>query len=93
MWVFDLERHRFLGVHRQRHDTSGDPRVGIGVHSEAVLARRPAITFVVNGYAIAADSATTFVPSCSVLKSGSKVTVTGLRRADGSVQATRVEEK
>lgn len=52
----------------------------------------PALTFAVNGFTISTSGATTFDGgTCSSLKSGSKVTVTGLMQADGSVAATRVK--
>jgi hypothetical protein len=52
----------------------------------------PAVTFSVNGFSIAANTATVFEGSaCSTLKSGSKVTVKGVKQADGSVIATRIK--
>lgn len=53
----------------------------------------PAIQFVVNGYSVSTDGTTTFTPSCSALKSGTKVKVIGTRLADGSVLATSVTKQ
>jgi hypothetical protein len=53
----------------------------------------PAIRFGVNGFAVTTSGATTFEGgACSSLKSGDKVTVNGLRQADGSVAATKVKK-
>jgi hypothetical protein len=51
-----------------------------------------ALTFSVNGYAVKTDGATTFTPVCegTAFKSGTKVVVTGVAQADGSVMATSV---
>lgn len=52
----------------------------------------PAVSFGVNGFSITTSSATVFEgASCSGLKSGTKVTVNGIKQADGSVLATRVK--
>jgi Domain of unknown function (DUF5666) len=59
----------------------------------AVHGSCPAITFVVNGYAIAADTSTTFTPSCGALKSGTQVLVKGVRQADGRVLASSVDKQ
>jgi Domain of unknown function (DUF5666) len=53
----------------------------------------PVVTFGVNGYSIFTDGTTTFDPSCSALKSGSKVLVKGIVQADGRVKASSVEKK
>jgi hypothetical protein len=50
----------------------------------------PSISFGVNGYDVTADGATTFTPSCSSIKSGTKVTVKGVVQAGGGVKATSV---
>jgi hypothetical protein len=50
----------------------------------------PALTFGVNGYDIATDSATTFTPGCSGVKSGARITVKGVVQAGGGVKATSV---
>jgi hypothetical protein len=50
----------------------------------------PAVTFGVNGFDVVTDSATTFTPACSTLKSGSKVTVKGIKQANGTVKASSV---
>jgi hypothetical protein len=52
----------------------------------------PTVTFSVNGFSIATSAATVFEGgTCSALKSGNKITVTGIKQADGSVVATRVK--
>jgi hypothetical protein len=52
----------------------------------------PALTFSVNGFSITTNSATVFDgAACSALKSGDKITVNGIKQADGSVLATRVK--
>jgi hypothetical protein len=52
----------------------------------------PALTFGVNGFSITTNSATVFEgATCAALKSGDKVTVKGIKQADGSVLATRVK--
>ena len=52
----------------------------------------PSIQFGVNGFSITTSAATTFEgTACSALKSGTKVTVKGLKQADGSVAATRIK--
>lgn len=52
----------------------------------------PALTFSVNGFSISTNSATVFEgATCAALKSGDKITVKGLKQADGSVLATRVK--
>jgi hypothetical protein len=53
----------------------------------------PALTFGVNGYDIFTDASTTFTPSCSAIKSGTKVKVTGLVQPDGRVKADSVEKQ
>jgi hypothetical protein len=55
----------------------------------------PTVQFSVNGFSIATTGTTTFEPSgsCTLLKSGDRVTVKGTRLADGSVAATRVTRK
>jgi hypothetical protein len=51
----------------------------------------PAVSFGVNGFSVTTSSATVFEgAACSALKSGGKVTVKGLKQADGSVAATSV---
>jgi len=52
----------------------------------------PSITFNVNGYAVATNGSTAFVPACTEMKSGTKVTVTGTKQSDGSVLATSVRK-
>jgi hypothetical protein len=53
----------------------------------------PSLTFGVNGYSIATNGSTTFSGgACSSLKSGDKVTVDGVKQADGSVVATTVKK-
>ena len=51
------------------------------------------LSFGVNGYDIVTDATTTFLPtgSCASLKSGSKVTVTGIVQNGGTVKATSVQ--
>jgi hypothetical protein len=52
----------------------------------------PALTFSVNGFSITTNNATDFDgAACSALKNGDKITVNGLKQADGSVLATRVK--
>ena len=56
----------------------------------------PAITFGVNGYSIYTTTATTFGPgadTCTSLKSGTKVGVTGVVQANGTVKAETVTRK
>jgi hypothetical protein len=54
----------------------------------------PSLTFGVNGFTILTSSSTVFDgATCSALKSGDKVTVKGLKQADGSVAATSVKRK
>jgi hypothetical protein len=50
----------------------------------------PSMTFGVNGFSIFTDASTAFTPACSTFKSGTKVTVTGVTQADGTVKATTV---
>jgi hypothetical protein len=50
----------------------------------------PALTFSVNGFAIATDAATAFTPACSAFKSGTKAIVEGIVQSNGSVKATSV---
>jgi len=53
----------------------------------------PSVSFGVNGFSIATNGSTVFDGSaCSTLKNGDKVTVKGLKQADGSVLATRVKK-
>ncbi len=53
----------------------------------------PAVSFGVNGFSVTTSSATVFEgAACSSLKSGDKVTVKGLKQADGSVAATSVKK-
>ena len=53
----------------------------------------PSLSFAVNGFSVLTNSSTVFEGgACSTLKSGDKVTVKGLRQADGSVIATRVKK-
>jgi hypothetical protein len=53
----------------------------------------PAVKFGVNGFSVTTSASTTFEgAACSALKSGDKVTVKGIRQADGSVAATRVKK-
>ena len=53
----------------------------------------PSVSFGVNGFAIATNGSTVFDGiACSKLKNGDKVTVKGLKQADGSVLATRVKK-
>jgi len=53
----------------------------------------PSLSFGVNGFSVLTNSSTVFEGgACSTLKSGDKVTVKGLRQADGSVIATRVKK-
>lgn len=52
----------------------------------------PSLSFVVMGYSVVTDGATTFVGgTCSTLRSGHGVHVKGTRRSDGSVLATEVK--
>ncbi len=58
----------------------------------------PAFTFGVNGFSVATDAATAWVPDpapalCGDLKNGMKVEVKGDRQADGSVKATQITKK
>jgi hypothetical protein len=54
----------------------------------------PAVSFKVNGYAIATSGATAFPnAACDSFKNGDKVRVKGLRQADDSVNATSVERR
>lgn len=54
----------------------------------------PAVTFKVNGYAIATSGAIAFPnAACSSFKNGDKVRVNGLRQPDDSVNATSVEKR
>jgi hypothetical protein len=53
----------------------------------------PALSFAVNGFSVTTGAATVFEgAACSSLKSGDKVTVKGLKQADGSVAATSVKK-
>ena len=53
----------------------------------------PVVTFGVNGFSIVTTASTTFEgAACTALKSGDKVTVKGLRQADGTVTATSVKK-
>jgi hypothetical protein len=53
----------------------------------------PAVQFGVNGFSVTTSASTTFEGgACSTLKSGDKVTVKGLKQADGSVAATSVKK-
>jgi len=53
----------------------------------------PSVQFGVNGFAVTTSPPTTFEgAACSALKSGDKVTVKGLKQADGSVAATSVKK-
>src|SRR5207247_2066912 len=53
----------------------------------------PAVSFGVNGFSVTTSLATVFEGgACDSLKSGNKVTVKGLKQADGSVAATRVKK-
>jgi hypothetical protein len=53
----------------------------------------PVVTFGVNGFSIITTASTTFEgAACAALKSGDKITVKGLRQADGTVTATRVKK-
>lgn len=53
----------------------------------------PVVSFGVNGFSVTTSSATVFEGgACSSLKSGDKVTVKGLKQADGSVAATTVRK-
>lgn len=53
----------------------------------------PTVSFGVNGFSITTNTATVFEGSaCSALKSGDKVTINGLKQADGSVLAKRVKK-
>jgi hypothetical protein len=52
----------------------------------------PSLQFNVNGFAVTTNGSTVFEGgACSSLKSGDKVTVKGLKQADGSVAATSVK--
>lgn len=52
----------------------------------------PTLSFGINGYSIRTDASTAFEGiTCAALKSGTKVTVTGISQADRSVLATRVK--
>jgi hypothetical protein len=53
----------------------------------------PALTFSINGFSIRTTAATTFDgTTCAAMKSGTKVTVTGVVQADNSVLATLVKK-
>ena len=53
----------------------------------------PVLSFSVNGFSIVTTATTTFEgAACTALKSGDKVTVKGVRQADGTVTATRVKK-
>lgn len=53
----------------------------------------PSVQFGVNGFPVTTSSATVFEGgACASLKSGDKVTVKGLKQADGSVAATSVKK-
>jgi uncharacterized protein DUF5666 len=53
----------------------------------------PSVTFGVNGFSIATNGSTTFNGgACSTLKNGDKVTVNGVKQADGSVLAKTVKK-
>jgi hypothetical protein len=53
----------------------------------------PTVQFSVNGFSVTTSAATVFEGgACSSLKSGDKVTVKGLKQADGSVSATSVKK-
>lgn len=52
----------------------------------------PSLTFGVNGFSIVTNGSTVFDGGCTTLKNGDKVTVNGLKQADGSVLATRVKK-
>lgn len=52
----------------------------------------PALTFGVNGFSIITNGATVFEgAACTALKSGDKITVKGIKQADGSVLAKSVK--
>lgn len=54
----------------------------------------PAVQFGVNGFNVTTSASTVFEGgACSSLKSGDKVTVKGLKQADGSVAATTVKKR
>jgi len=90
-------------VGTRRSDTSLDARM-IRIEEDAVggafeisgpaggvKGTCPSLSFVVNGYDVVTDGATSFVGgACSSLRSGHGVQVKGTRRADGSVLATEV---
>ncbi len=51
----------------------------------------PSLTFTVNGYSVSTNGSTMFSGfACADLKSGTKVTVDGVKQTDGSVLATRI---
>ena len=53
----------------------------------------PSVTFGVNGFSITTNGSTTFNGgACSTFKNGDKVTVNGVKQADGSVLATTVKK-
>jgi hypothetical protein len=53
----------------------------------------PSVQFGVNGFSVTTSASTVFEGgACSSLKSGDKVTVKGLKQADGSVAATSVKK-
>ena len=53
----------------------------------------PVLSFGVNGFPVTTGAATVFEGgTCAALKSGDKVTVKGLKQADGSVAATSVKK-
>jgi hypothetical protein len=53
----------------------------------------PVMSFGVNGFSVTTSSTTVFEGgACASLKSGDKVTVKGLKQADGSVAATSVKK-
>ena len=53
----------------------------------------PTISFSVSGYDIVTSGATVFVPTCSAISNGSKVTVIGIVQASGAINATSVEKQ
>jgi hypothetical protein len=53
----------------------------------------PALGFKVKGQNVTTDGTTVFDPSCSELKSGTKVQVTGITQSDGSVKASDVKRQ
>jgi hypothetical protein len=74
-----------------RDDATGG-EVEIAGSAGGVSGSCPTLSFGINGYSIRTNAGTAFEGiACAALKSGTKVTVTGISQADNSVLATRVK--